>query len=96
LQCVKCAIRHDLLFWEAAPSSKLEADIDEDGELGDDMDDKEKCDIGHMADGWDAALIEDEDDGALTVDMDTDGVLTVGFDTDGALTAELDIEYDSF
>lgn len=35
LQCIKCAIRHDLLFRECPPSSKLEADLeaDEDREL---------------------------------------------------------------
>jgi hypothetical protein len=27
LQCVKCAIRHDLMFREPAPSSILEAEL---------------------------------------------------------------------
>jgi hypothetical protein len=39
LQCIKCAIRHDILFREPAPSSALEAeaeasDDDEEGEEG--------------------------------------------------------------
>ena len=31
LQCVKCAIRNDLLFWEQAPSSALEAELEAGG-----------------------------------------------------------------
>jgi hypothetical protein len=32
LQCIKCAIRHELLFREPAPSSVLETEEDSDGE----------------------------------------------------------------
>jgi hypothetical protein len=93
LQCVKCAIRHDLLFREPAPSSILEAEINGDSRDSEDgEDDGEGSDTGE---GWDDLLMEDEDDGALTVGMDTDGALTTGMDTDGALTAGLDTEYDS-
>jgi 3'-phosphoadenosine 5'-phosphosulfate sulfotransferase len=62
LQCIKCAIRHDLLFKEVAPSSKLEAEVeldsageDENGEGNDDAD---------MSDdmGWDELLIEEDND----------------------------------
>ena len=35
LQCIKCGIRNDLLFHEAAPSSILEAEL-EGGEEGED------------------------------------------------------------
>ena len=34
LQCVKCAIRHDLLFREPAPSSILEVETDDDEDEG--------------------------------------------------------------
>jgi hypothetical protein len=60
LQCVKCAIRHDLLFREPAPSSILEAEFNGDGEDGED--DGEASDT---ADGWDDLLMEDEDDGGF-------------------------------
>ncbi|KAF8805381.1 hypothetical protein BYT27DRAFT_7041892, partial [Phlegmacium glaucopus] len=53
LQCVKCAIWHDLLFQEPAPSSILEADDGNDGE-----DDGEGSET---AKGWDDLMIEDED-----------------------------------
>jgi hypothetical protein len=55
LQCIKCAIRHDLLFQEPAPSSILEAeeatDSEEDEETGEDNEEFT----------WDELLIEDED-----------------------------------
>ena len=35
LQCVKCGIRHDLLFREPAPSSILEAEFNGDGDNDD-------------------------------------------------------------
>ena len=41
LQCVKCAIRHDLLYWEPGPSSILEADINDDGQCGDNREESE-------------------------------------------------------
>lgn len=53
LQCVKCAVRHDLLFREPPPSSMLEVEFnDDDGEDG-----------SETAEGWDDILMEDEDDG---------------------------------
>jgi len=36
LQCVKCAIRHDLLFQEPGPSSILEVEVNNDSEYSDD------------------------------------------------------------
>ncbi len=68
LQCVKCAIRHDLLFQDPAPSSNLEAEFDDDDSDGEDTE-------GDREEGWDDFLLEDEDDcdnGALTVGMDTE------------------------
>ena len=63
LQCIKCGIWHDLLFQEAAPSSKLEVeeydeeleDVSE-GELGN----PEELDVEEFC--WDGLLIEDEDE----------------------------------
>ena len=63
LQCVKCAIRQDLLFPEPAPSSTLEVGFSED-----DNDGGEGCET---AEGWDDLLMdfEIEDDGS---GMDTE------------------------
>ena len=61
LQCVKCAIRHDLLFQEPGPSSISEAD----GE--DDEDDEEGLET---AKGWDL-LLEDEDNSLSAAETDT-------------------------
>lgn len=68
LQCVKCAIRHDLLFQAPAPSSILEAEVSEDGE-----DDKDGDNDGETAErGWDNLLIDDDDDKLLGMDTDID------------------------
>jgi hypothetical protein len=56
LQCIKCAIRHDLLFREPAPSSTLEAEFNEDGE------DDEDGEGSENAEGWDDLLMDSEDD----------------------------------
>jgi hypothetical protein len=78
LQCVKCAMRHDLLFREPAPSSILEAEVNGDGEDGDDGEDdgersgEDDGEWSESAEGWDDLLIDDEDDGALTGGMDTE------------------------
>jgi hypothetical protein len=59
LQCIKCAIRHDLLFREPAPSSVLEVE-------GSDAECEEEC--GNDADesdgeAWPIWDIEDDDEG---------------------------------
>jgi hypothetical protein len=65
LQCIKCAIRHHLLFREPGPSSKSEIETN-DGELeivsaGEDM--PVECDESDVEEiSWDDLLIEDEDD----------------------------------
>ena len=61
LQCVKCAIRHDLLFREPAPSSTLETQLEDEGGEGGEDDD---ADDGEMSDekGWDELLIVEDDD----------------------------------
>jgi hypothetical protein len=59
LQCLKCAIRHDLLFRNAAPSSILEAKLDEAGKCNDDDD----VDTSELDDkGFDNMLIEEDGD----------------------------------
>jgi hypothetical protein len=67
LQCIKCAIRHDLLFREPAPSSILEGDITSDNEqenvsTGRDLaaGSDDESEIEEFS--WDGLLIEDEDD----------------------------------
>ena len=73
LQCIKCAIRHDLLFREPAPSVIVEAK-----ESDDESDDQEPENVSTGKDSglgepggeeldveelsWDGLLIEDEDD----------------------------------
>ena len=56
LQCIKCAIRHDLLFREPAPSSLVEADLGNNGSGGD-ISDGEASEAG-----WDEKLINNESD----------------------------------
>ena len=56
LQCIKCAIRHDLLFREPAPSSLVEADLGNNGSRGD-ISDGEASEAG-----WDEKLINNESD----------------------------------
>jgi hAT family dimerisation domain. len=68
LQCMKCAIRHDLLFREPAPSSGLEVE---------ELSDQELENVGHLDGGeagdesdseeqpWDDLLIEDEDEDTM-------------------------------
>ena len=60
LQCIKCAIRHDLLFRDSAPSSVLEAQLEagEDEDSGSDDDDVDMSD----EQGWDELVIEEDDD----------------------------------
>jgi hAT family C-terminal dimerisation region len=70
LQCIKCAIRHDLLFREEAPSSVLEERLEEGEDKGDREDER---DANHSDDekGWDELLIEEEDDDD-SIDVDSD------------------------
>ena len=70
LQCVKCAIRHDLLFREPAPSSILEVEFN--GGDGDGADD-DGGEGYEAAEGWDDLLMDsgDEDDGS---GMDVDDI----------------------
>jgi len=60
LQCIKCALRHDLLFREPGPSSLVEDELDKyeteaevDETLEDDEDEEE---------GWEALYLDDDED----------------------------------
>ena len=74
LQCVKCAIRHDLLFREPPPSSILEGDDTSDNEqenvsTGRDLaaGSNNKSEIEEFS--WDGLLIEDDDDEASIINQ---------------------------
>ena len=59
LQCIKCAIWHDLLFKECAPSSISEVEEEpEDVEASGDLKDVDGSDV----ETWEGLLIEDEDE----------------------------------
>lgn len=62
LQCMKCAIRHDLLFHEPAPSSTLELESDDDGE----------DDSNGRDDGWDELWGDGGIRAPMTVGTNTD------------------------
>ncbi|KAG6873775.1 hypothetical protein C0993_001068, partial [Termitomyces sp. T159_Od127] len=64
LQCLKCAIRHDLLFRESGPSSLDEAEL-ENNENKDEQDGKGFEDEN----GWDE-LFSDDDEDDFDVDID--------------------------
>lgn len=63
LQCVKCAIRHDLLFRKPGPLSVVEEELQVDefeieGGLGEKSEDAEKAEDK----GWDGLLLDDDGD----------------------------------
>lgn len=60
LQCLMCTIQHDLLFWELAPSSRLEAG------LADSEDDMEETT------GWDEMLTDNENDIQMDIVIESD------------------------
>ena len=65
LQCLKCAIWHDLLFREPGPSSLDEAELEklENNVSG----------PGVMEEGWDELLSNvDDDDFDMDIDLDSD------------------------
>lgn len=69
LQCIKCAIRSDLLFPVPAPSSAFEAEVDEGEDALQENEDGEES--GMDEEGWDGLLLEDEDEEPVA-QMDTD------------------------
>jgi hypothetical protein len=60
LQCIKCAIRHDLLFREPGPSSSAEEESDEYGIEGD-VNEKPSSE-DEEAEGWEALFLEEDED----------------------------------
>ena len=61
LQCIKCGIRHDLLFREPGPSSRSEGDDDDLEDVsGGDPGNPEESDVEEFS--WDDLLIEDNDE----------------------------------
>jgi hypothetical protein len=76
LQCIKCAIRHDLLFREPAPSSANEDMMNEDQLDETEVEQEGAGDESGDEQAWDdALLIEAEDD-------DDDDMLEDTFSTD--------------
>jgi len=71
LQCIKCAIRTELLFPAPALSSVFEAKANSDGEDSlQESEDEEGLDVDE---GWDDLLLEDVDEEAIAqVDTDLD------------------------
>ncbi|KAG6883712.1 hypothetical protein C0993_004473 [Termitomyces sp. T159_Od127] len=70
LQCLKCAIRHDLLFREPGPSSVYETELEK-------LESNEDGKLEGEEEGWDGLLsdaAEDEDsfDVDMTIDLDSD------------------------
>ena len=65
LQCIKCAIRHDLVFREPAPSSTLELEEHDEGDVAreDSGNAEEESDVEGFS--WNDLLIEDEDDDTI-------------------------------
>jgi len=70
LQCVKCMIRHDLLFQESAPSSVVEAKFNSDKDSRDSGNDG--CG-SETAEGWDEMFLDgDEDDIEMDIGLKSD------------------------
>jgi hAT family C-terminal dimerisation region len=67
LQCVKCAIRHDLLFREPGPSSLVEDELDA-FEIEEESGEKSEVED----EGWDGIFLEDTpcDDSESDTDID--------------------------
>ena len=67
LQCIKCALHHDLLFCEPGPSSLIEGEYNEyelEAEAGDISEDEVE------EEGWEALFLdEDEYDTELDIEM---------------------------
>jgi hypothetical protein len=59
LQCIKCALHHDVLFHEPGPSSSTEEALEDLDTKSDTSNSKKLSDAED--EGWDALLEEDED-----------------------------------
>jgi hAT family C-terminal dimerisation region len=69
LQCIKCAIQHDLLFREPSPSSVLEAEVNEANDGAGDLEEDEEEGSETAEPTWDDMIIDDEDE-AMGTDFD--------------------------
>jgi len=73
LQCVKCSIRHDLLFREPEPSSLMEEELEDlDTNNEDEIGEKLGVDVADNEDAWDTLLLEDDDDYESDFEMELD------------------------
>ena len=61
LQCIKCCIRHNLLFCELPPSSALETELDSESEDGEEPEVVED-------ESWDSILLNDDEDDEMADD----------------------------
>ena len=61
-------MQRDLLFWEPAPSSTLEAEFSGDGNDNDDSSVGEGCET----EGWDDLLMDSEDEDELGMPVDVE------------------------
>ncbi|KAG6878832.1 hypothetical protein C0992_007317 [Termitomyces sp. T32_za158] len=67
LQCLKCAIRHDLLFREPGPTSIDEAEL----ERLENNEDNDGSGKGfENEEGWDEMFLDDEEENNFDVDID--------------------------
>ncbi|KAG6880562.1 hypothetical protein C0993_005780 [Termitomyces sp. T159_Od127] len=67
LQCLKCAVRHDLLFREPGPTSLDEIELEKlEGEENDSRKGLEN------EEGWDEVLSDDNEGFYIEVDLDSD------------------------
>jgi hypothetical protein len=70
LQCIKCSLRHDLLFCEPGlPSITEELD---DSEIEAAAGEKSGDDVADDEEGWDSLILEEEDDEASEFEMELD------------------------
>ncbi|KAG6860040.1 hypothetical protein C0995_016634 [Termitomyces sp. Mi166 len=65
LQCLKCAIQHDLLFREPGPSSIYEAELEK-------LENDENNSGPGTEEGWDELLSDDEEEDNLDMGIDLD------------------------
>jgi hypothetical protein len=70
LQCIKCSLCHDLLFYEPGPSSIME-ELD-DSEIETEAGKKLGVDVTDDEEGWDDLILEKEDDNAFEFEMKLD------------------------
>jgi hypothetical protein len=69
LQCVKCTIQHDLLFWEPAPSSVVEAEFNSNKDSRNGRNDGGGSET---AEGWDEMFDGDKDGIEMDIDIESD------------------------